>query len=522
MLRKLLCLLPFFIFLLSACHSALYNQTEANVADVKLHAQAADKKFDHALKNPSPLVIKQGPYVDLTPISIADNPQWLHNKIIIRGDQLPFSYYSRTIAAGAGSQVLVKYQSELDSALNVSMNYTGTVKGALDLLASKTGYVYNIKHKKIYWQAYITKTFDIAFMPGNTDYVMGKKSGSSDGAAQASSGYLGQTFTATDSSDGEYSNLSAKLSLWKDLQATIQSMLSPKGSVVVSEATTSVTVRDLATNVQIIDQYIRNINKNLSRQVLVKVQILEVALNDAFNYGINWNYVHKIFHDTDINLTSALGDSLPAVMTLSGSPNFPEFGLVSPKSGNSALIQALNQQGKTSVVSEPRVMCTNNQVSVVRLVTQQAYVASVQNTTSEIAQGNSVQSQVTPGTLIFGITLYLLPKIMDGSVYLQVNADLSTLTSLTTFNTSPITTTANPTLSPNNVQIQLPTVAQKHFNQRSLIRSGDTLILAGFRQLSNLTNAQQLFRSQALGGKGANAINTETVILITPVIMGSV
>jgi MSHA biogenesis protein MshL len=522
MLRKFSCFLLSFAFLLSACHSQLYNQTEGNIADAKIHAQQERRKFDRALKTPPALLIKKGSYVDLTPISIDRNPHWLNNRIIIRGDQLPFSYYSRTIAAGAGSQVLVKYQSELDPAVNVSLNYTGTIKGALDLLATKTGYVYNVKNKQVYWQAYITKTFDIAFMPGGTDYVMGKKTGSSGGAAQAASGYLGQTFTSADASDGEYSNLSAKLSLWRDLEATIGKMLSLKGSVVVSEATTSLTVRDLPTNVQIVEQYIRSINKNLSRQVLVKIQILQVALDDAFNYGIDWTYVQKMFNTTDFSLSANLGKELPLSQTISGSPTFPMIGVISNRSNNKALIQALNQQGKTSVVTEPRVMCTNNQVSVVRLVTQQAYVASVQNTTSEIAQGNSVQTQVTPGTLIYGTTLYLLPKIMNDSVYLQVNADLSTLDSLTSFNTSPTTTAANSPVNPNNVQIQLPTVSQKHFNQRSLIRSGETLVLAGFRELSNTANAQQLFRSQALGGKGAEASNVETIILITPVIMGTV
>lgn len=508
--------------LLSACNSPRYNQTEANVGDVKIKSQEAHQKFDHSLKPAPALVVKNGAYVDLTPISIEKNPAWLQNHIVIRGDQLPFSYYSRTLATGAGTQVLAKYQSELDQTVGVSMNYSGTVKGALDLLATKTGYVYEIKNKQIYWQSLISKTFDIAFFPGSTDYSMGKTSAAASSSSTSSSSTPGKP-TAIDLSDGEYSSLSGKLSVWKDLETSVKGMLSKDGTVVVSESTASVTVRDKATNLQLVEQYINTLNKNLSRQVLVKVQILEVSLNDAFNFGINWNIINKAFQNTSYTLTDAtFGKSLGnGVLTLSGSSDYPSLGLQNVSGGNFALINALNQQGKTSVVSEPRVMAVNNQVTVVRVVTQEAYVASVENTTQSAGTGgsNSVSSTVTPATITYGVTIYLLPKIMNEKVYLQVNADLSTKDNLVTYNTNAAVSGSTVTPQANNVSVQLPTVSQKHFNQRSMIRSGDTLILAGFRQLRNTANAQQLLRSQTLGGKGSLADNKETVILITPVIM---
>ena len=33
-------------------------------------------------------------------------------------------------------------------------------------MAAKTGYVYSVHRNSVYWQAFITRTFDIAFMPG--------------------------------------------------------------------------------------------------------------------------------------------------------------------------------------------------------------------------------------------------------------------------------------------------------------------------------------------------------------------
>jgi hypothetical protein len=157
-------------------------------------------------------------------------------------------------------------------------------------------------------------------------------------------------------------------------------------------------------------------------------------------------------------------------------------------------------------------VCLNNQVSVIKLTTQEGYVASVQNTTlgstSGSAATSTVTSQISPGNIITGITIYVLPKIIDQKILMQVNADLSVKESLTTFTSG-------------QSQVQLPTISSKSFNQRSVIRSGETLILSGMRQLSNSANATQLFKSQALGGKGSTQFNSETVVLITPIILSS-
>lgn len=531
MFKKRIILFFAAILLVNACHSPVYNQTENNVADVKLKAAAARKKSDQDASPLGPLVVKQDAYVDTTPIGINHMPEWLNSHIVIRGDQLPFSYYSRTIANGAGRGTLVKYQVGLDPSINVTLNYSGTVKGALDLLASKSGYVYSVQGNKIYWQAFVTRTFDVAFMPGGTDYLMGNVS-SGGGSSSNSSGSGGGGTSSTDATssaytNSEYSNLSGKLSIWTDLDTTIRQLLSSDGKVTVSQSTTTVTVRDRPTNVELVSQYIGNLNKNLSRQVLVKIQILEVELSNDYQFGINWQLIASAFNKSPFVLNGNYGTPV-TISPLTPQPSINGTVIPSPQLGvNSAqdpkilagapnvpsyivLLNALSQQGKTSIVSEPRVVCLNNQVSVIRIVEQEGYVASVQNTTlasGGTAPTSTVTSQVTPGSITTGLTLYILPKILNDKVYMQVNADLSTNKGFTTF--------------PGSNQVQLPNVTLKHFNQRSMMKSGDTLVLSGFRQVKNIANANQLINSQALGGKGAAQTNGETVVLITPMVLPS-
>lgn len=540
MLKRWIVLCLTIVFALTACNSPVYNQTEGNVADVVIKTKKARKKFDDTGKPDPALLVKQGLYVDTTPISLARQPSWLTNHVIIRGDQLPFSYYSRTIGSGAGNNVLTKYQTGLDSSVSVTLNYSGSIKGALDLLATKTGYVYSVRGNTIYWQAFITRTYDIAFMPGGTDYLMGKSSSggstANTGTNASPAGGTVANYVSSDSSDSEYSNLKGTLSIWKDLDSTIKQLLSVDGKVMVSESTTSVTVRDRPTNVELVGQYVTNLNRNLSKQVLVKVQVLDISLQNSYDFGVNWQLLAKAFNKSPFAVNMNYGTPISITSLSPQGTNFagaaistPQLGIdqsQNPKDNGgpgglpsyTILLNALNQQGKTSVVSEPRVLCLNNQVSVIRIVQSQGYVASIQNTTLTGTSGttvnnnsNTVTSQITPGSVITGLTLYILPKILKDNIYLQVNADLSTNNGFTLFGASSLSTTTN--------AVQLPNVTSKHFNQRSMIKSGDTLILSGFRQVTNSANAMQFLNSQALGGKGSQQLNVETIVLITPIIL---
>ncbi len=535
--KRILVLFLATFFFLMGCNSPVYNQTEANVADVSLRTKAADARMTELGKKEPTLVVNQGLYVDRTPISLMRQPGWLKNRIILHGDQLPFSYYNRLIIEGGNRNIMTHYQNGLDEKNIISINYAGSIKGALDMLAAKTGYVYTVNGSDIYWHAYITKTFDIAFMPGSSDYLMGKTSsaGSTGQAAQGPGGMTSVTGTIDDSASAQYSNLKGTLSVWKDLESSIKQLLSPEGRVMVSEATTSVTVRDRPPNVNLITRFINNLNNNLSRQVLVKVEVLTVTLENDFNFGINWNVVQRAFNNGKYNLVNDNGApillqtstqlSLKA-LSLGVNNTFQDNENGKTATGILALINALSQQGKVSIVTQPQVLCQNNQVSQIRIVDQLGYLASVQTTAlsggSSSGGSSTVTSQITPGAVVTGLTLYVLPKILGNKVYLQVNADLSNNLGLTTISSNGSTIDTTTGTSSNVSAIQVPHIQQKQFNQRAIVATGDTLVMAGFRQTTNITGASQLLQSQALGGKTAQQVNSETVVLITPIILRGV
>lgn len=521
----------FLLALLVGCNNTQFNQTEANVAEAKQREVAARTSMDAMTKTVAPLVIKDGMYVDTTPVSLERQPDWLKNPIVIKGDQLPFSYYTRVIANAADKSVLIKYQSGLDPSTLVSINYTGTVKGALDILAARTGYVYNIQRgNTVYWQAYITRTYSIAFMPGTSDYVMGQSSGGGGSSGGSSSG------GSTDASASEYSSLTGKsLSVWTDVENTIKQLLTTDGKVFVSQSATSVTVRDKPSNVELVGQYVRNLNKSLSQQVYVKIEVLDVSLNNAFNWGINWQILEQGLAHSNFLLAANYGTPL-TITPLAGT--MPTMGL-GPSNATetlfnagatsllSAVVSALTQQGKVSIVAQPRVVCMNNQVSAIRIISTEQYIQSVSNTSVPSTGGSSgsqtvnnvstITSQVTPATLVTGLTLYVLPKILGDKVYIQVNVDMSQNQGTTTLCAQSGSTAGS--CAQSSYVIQSPHVTEKIFNQRSVLTSGETLVLSGLKQIQNQTGAMQLFNVQELGGKASTQTNNDTVILVTPYIL---
>lgn len=486
--------------LTSCASSELYEQTQTNVFATEANIDTA-KKDQMA---PLPAVIsKPEAYVDTTPVSLKRPPAWLNKKISVHGDDLPFGFYVAKIMDGTG--VSIHYQSGLDERKLVSMSYRGTVKGALSELQSKSGYAFEAHKNNLTWRSLVTKTFNISFMPGTADYLIGRKAQST--TTQSISGGSGGTTiqqVSAQSTDDEYSNLTGQPSLWKDVTDTINGLLSADGKAVVSEATTSVTVTDHLENVRGVEGYLKDLNENLSRQVLLKVVVLDITLNNDFSYGINWDLIRsqwgKIFNFT--------GD-FSNVATLNNT-TFSTIGVMIPETsnkrmaGSDLMIEALNEQGQVSVVTRPEVVTLNNQVAEISITNQTAYLAAVSTTQSL----SNASTSLTPGIVTDGFSMYVLPKIQDKKIYLQITSSLSALTGISEF-----------TSGTDGLSIQTPSLAEKFFNQRTLIQSGETLVLAGFKQVRNQANSATNFDMEALGGKGSGQQNVETIILITPLVM---
>ncbi len=280
-------------------------------------------------------------------------------------------------------------------------------------------------------------------------------------------------------------------------------------------------------------------NSEMSRQVRIHVQVLAVQLSKSYSEGINWNLV-KNTGSNKFNLTGDMASNA------GNAGSFSPVGIAWAVSGTGSLagtnmlIQALQQQGSVSKISEPTVTTLNNQVATIALQTQEGYISGYSS--GSVSTGVSALPSPTLSTLVTGFNLYLLPKIQGQRVYLQISTILSDLVSLQAFNAQtgqPVTSgsssssssssgsTSSSSGSTGTTVIQTPQTVQeplvdyRSFNQRTMIPNGATLILAGFKENDNSADRSKFLNSALLGGSGATTGTIEVIVLITPTILST-
>ena len=521
MIRIILSFLALAVFL-SGCDSiALWKSNDREYDKDKkiIETKQADIKIP-----PSPVVSKNKAYVDTTPVSLNRDPAWYSEQVSLNGAQLPFSFYVNQLLGSA--PVDVHMEPSVNPARMVTMHYNGTIKGALSELAAKSDYFYNYdaSRKSVTWSALQTKVFDISFIPGVSKYSVGPTTSPSLTSSSAGGGSGGGTTTTTVGIDitatGEYSNISnGSLSVWDDIKNTVTTLLSPKGKLSVSQSTTTITVHDRPSNVRDISHYLAKMNKILSKQVHFNVQVLDVQLNKQFQYGINWNEVQYVINsrNSSVGFNANFSTAAGGILTNQNPASFNYFPGNKFTENSQIMLQALEQQGKVTIVTQPSITTLNDQVAQLAIQTQQSYLASQ---TSTITGGNNSLAQLTltPGTVNYGFQMYLLPKIQDDKIYLQISSVLSSLSGLTIVSQFGQTASSAEAGSTANA-IQVPNLAQKNFNQRAVLRNGQTLVMAGFRSLNDNNQKDSIAGLTALGGMAGQSLNEELVVLITPIIL---
>jgi len=427
--------------------------------------------------------------------------------VSLQAENMPFSMLMNRLLAG--SNVSATFDNSVNANQVVSLQYVGTVQGALNRLAAKLNYYYSPNNSQVNWSAFETRTFNISFMPGSSNYLVGR----SHGGIESNGHSVGTTVGGLN--DQQYSSLEGQLSVWNDLRNTLNELKSKKGKFFVSESTTSVTVHDRPRNVAAMARYISILNESLSKEVGIKVEVLEIQLDKQYNSGINWNAVANTLNTTlklTASLASATNPIASNIIRNSGTSPLASFQI---GAGNEAtMIEALSRQGKLRVVTRPQIVTLNNQIASIRITQNTGYIESVNSSFTN----DYVTTSITPGTVIDGFTLYILPKIQGNRVYMQISSVISNLLNLQKESTEPTSGGSTKGNQQYNA-IEVPTISQRAFNQRSLVTSGTTLVIAGFKQLRDQASGASLFGVGALGGKGAETKNIETLVLITPTIL---
>jgi MSHA biogenesis protein MshL len=204
----------------------------------------------------------------------------------------------------------------------------------------------------------------------------------------------------------------------------------------------------------------------VERQVMLEAKIIEVALNEEFQAGVNWSHfggVNNRFSygpvqsGTTLNAKGSAGydsSGLPITTTPAGQTAVNSatgvgvlpgvagvvsasslgkglVGLAFQSANFSALLNFLETQGNVQVLSSPRIATINNQKAVLKVGTDEFFVTNVSSTVTSSGTSSVTTPSITLQPFFSGIALDVTPQI-DGenNVVLHVHPSISEVTDI--------------------------------------------------------------------------------------------
>ncbi|MFZ4220673.1 PilN family type IVB pilus formation outer membrane protein [Enterobacter ludwigii] len=409
------------------------------------------------------------------------------------GGMVPLASLGAAGMAGGGGRA-VSGGASLQGVL-----WQGALSGLLDNVTTRLGLSWRYEQGHIAIFYLDTRTFPVMFMDSTASFSSKTLSGTTTSAG-SSGGDAGGGISG-DNNTSQTTEMSIKSGLYADVSASVKSMLTP-GTGRMNLSAGVLTVTDTPRVLDAIGRYLDDRNKELNRQVVLNVQVYSVETRRQDQLGIDWN---AVFNSGSIGLslgnsfTAASGDALNGGLTI----------LDGKGKGSSAFIKALAEQANVSVMTSASSMTTNLSAVPIQVALQQDYADNV--STDNTANVGSTTS-ITKSTITTGFNMTVLPYLLPKSsqMELQFAINMSDDPTMREFKSG-------------DSAIELMKTRLKTFTQRVIMKSGQTLVLSGYQQLSDTADHQGVGSYTFFGlGGGANSERNKTqlVILITPVILG--
>lgn len=231
-----------------------------------------------------------------------------------------------------------------------------------------------------------------------------------------------------DSSNGTRIETDTNSDYWTDLRDSLQTLIGTGDgrAVITSPQAGLVTIRAYPKELKAVREFLNQSESHLKRQVVLEARIIEVALNEGYEQGVDWSGLSASW-DGGKGITgggSAANSQLPTTpnqifTALGGGAGFT----ISDGNFNVA-VNLLKTQGDVNTLSSPRVTATNNQKAVIKVGTDEYFVTNASTTT--VTSTGTAEPIVTPNVeltpFFSGIALDVTPQIdEEGKVLLHIH-----------------------------------------------------------------------------------------------------
>ncbi len=243
-----------------------------------------------------------------------------------------------------------------------------------------------------------------------------------------------------------------------------QSSAAPrKGYYTIDKPVGLITVTAPPFMLEKIAQYLERLKKELYRQVSIEAKIVEVNLSDGSKKGIDWS---KLLDSLPItaNVEFGTGGTSGQVYPSEGTKFISKISLNS--TSFDILIQALEEQGETRVLSNPRLSVMNGQPALISIGENVAYIDKVEST-SDLGV---ITYSVSTSSVMSGLAMAVVPTIMEGGeIVMQLTPVTSQLQKIESKSFGGAAGT----------EVGLPTVKLRELNTTVRVKDGEMLVVGG-------------------------------------------
>lgn len=274
-----------------------------------------------------------------------------------------------------------------------------------------------------------------------------------------------------------------------------------EGVFTINRQAGTVFVTAFPDTIQKVAEYLETVEGSVHRQVLIQAKVIEVTLNDEFQYGINWDVIARKFKSPSIDIKQIPSPDISGI-----------FQIAFTSRDLSALIEALSEQGKVNVLSSPKISTLNNQKAIIKIGTEEVFFEVERVRIGSDSSGAPVFQTVSrPFYVSLGVMLDVTPQISaSGAITMNIHPSV---TEKLEDKTSP----AGDVTAPNYTVREADTVIKAS--------DGETVVIAGLMKDKERINEQKVpvlgnipFLGWLFKNTKRTKEKTDLVILLTPTV----
>lgn len=289
-------------------------------------------------------------------------------------------------------------------------------------------------------------------------------------------------------------------------------------SVIVNSETGVVSVRATSRQHEKVREFLDSVGGSSKRQVLIEATIVEVALDDNYQAGVDWSTIglnnlgytiRQSFEPPSLAATpNALGTSFFSLQF--NNPSAAAGGSIS------STVKLLDSFGKTRVLSSPRMMVLNNQTAILKVVDNRVYFTVKADTVTNQTTANTTfttQQNVVPVGFIMNVT----PQISENDmVTLNVRPTVTRI----------IDNVRDPNPQLGSIVSLIPVTQTREMESVLKVASGQTAIMGGLMldSFEGRTNGLPIasrvpFFGDLVSQRNDVSRKSELVVFIRPVVV---